>query len=236
MLTIPNYIEEAAVVGAPIRYKWDDDDLPTFYTESDRIQSTIAKTTTAGAVALALGCLEWVAWRLSAQSDISLLLHALEAMWAGIVDARYVRSLHDSPMALKHTDWHGAKDGAVYVAYMQLRDLQTCVDDKEPASPEASCAVRMARFVLPSPKQFDSWWRLVLKRVVDSHPDREEGDQDIGKPIPREALDPSIVYHRRDDTRYLSAFIKRLDPASNPFLASPREMKRGGFTGKPYEM
>ena len=157
-------------------------------------------------------------------------------MWAAIIDARYARSLRDSPLALKHKDWRGAKDGAVYIAYKQLKDLQSCIDSKEPASPEASCAVRMARVVLPNPKSFDAWWRLVLKRIVESHPDSEEGDKDIGKPIPRVVLDPSIAYHPRDDSRYLADFLKRLDPASNPFLASTSEMRRAGFPGKPYDM
>jgi hypothetical protein len=236
MLTIPHYIEQAGVVGVPIRYKWDDDDLPTFYTEADRIERSIAATTTAGAVAGALGCLEWIAWRLSSHADVSVLLQALEAMWAGVVDPRYVRSLRESPLALKHVTSRGPKDGAVYVAYKQLKSLQNCLESKEPASPEASCAVRMARFVLPDSKSFDNWWRIVLKRLVETHPDTEEGPDDIGDPIPKEAIDPAISYQSRDDSRYLSAFLNQLDPKANPFLSTPKEMKRKGFEGKPYEL
>lgn len=236
MLTIPAYVEEAAVVGLPIKHKWNDEDLPTFYTESDRIEATIAKTTTAGAVAIALGSLEWVAWRMSKHADVDVLLQAIEAMWAGIIDVRYVRSLRESPLALKHKDWQGASRGPIYVAYKQLKGLRVCLDYKEPASPEASSSVRMARFVLPNPKPFETWWRAMVKRLADAHPDEEEGPDDVGRPVPRAAIDPRVDYKPKDAKRYLAAYLESLDPATNAFLATPKEMKKAGFEGKPYEM
>src|SRR5262245_16388167 len=145
MLNIPSYIEASGVVGAPIKYKWNADDPDTFYTESDRIQASIAKTTTNGAVDLAAGCVEWVAWRMSKEVDVTLLLHAVEATWAALLDSRYARSLYDSPLALKQKDWCGKERGPVYVAYWQLRDVLRPHAKKEPASPEASSAVRLAR-------------------------------------------------------------------------------------------
>jgi hypothetical protein len=236
MLSIPAYIEKSAIVGAAIKYRWNDGDLPTFYTESDRIQSMIAKTTTAGAIALALGCLEWVAWRLSKHAEVTVLLQAVEAMWAGIIDVRYVRSLRDSPFAINRREWQGAERGPVYVAYKQLKDLRSCLDSKEPASPEASCAVRMGRFVLPAAEPFETWWRFVLKRLVETHPASEEGPDDVGRPIPRDALDPDVDYKPDDALHYLSGFLASLKPASNPFLASAEEMKEAGFGGDPYKL
>ena len=222
-------MDASALASAPIQHKWNDKDVPTFYTETDRIQSMIARTTTAGAVALAVGCLEWVAWRMSKHSDVTLLFKAIEAMWAGIIDYRYVRSLYDSPLVLKQKEWQGPAKGPVYAAYWQLVRLQERLEDRGPASPDASCAVRLARFVLPAPKPFEAWWRVILKRLVELHPDSEEGEDDIGKPIPREAMDPNLDYKLRDEKRYLAAFLKSLDPKTNPFLATPKEMKKAGF-------
>jgi hypothetical protein len=236
MLTIPAYIQESGVVGAPIKHKWNDEDLPTFYTESDRIESLIAKTTTAGAVALALGCLEWVGWRMSKSTDVAVISDAIEALWAGIIDVNYVRSLRESSLALKRDEWQGPGRGPVFVVYKQLKGLQKCLELKEPASPEASSAVRLGKFVIPQTKPFEEWWRFALKRLASAHPDKEEGQDDIGKPIPRDALDPSIDYKPGDAKRYLSRFLKGLDPAANPFLVSPREMKKAGFKGEPYKI
>jgi hypothetical protein len=234
MLTIPAYVERAAVVGAPIEHRWNDDDLPTFYEETDRIQSAIAKTTTAGAVALALGCLEWVAWRFSKHTDVTVLLQAIEAMWAGVVDVRYVRSLRDSPFAISRKKSKGPERGPVFVAYRQLKDLRNCLESAQPASPESSCAVRMGRSVLPNRDVFETWWRFAVKRLAETHLESEEGPDDVGKPIPREALDPEVDYGARDAAEYLAAFLDRLDRARNPFLASPDEMKEAGFAGTPY--
>jgi len=236
MLSIPGYVEDSGVVGAPIKHKWNDEDLPTFYTESDRIQSMIAKTTTAGAIALALGCLEWVCWRLSKFSDVTVALSAIEALWAGIVDERYASSLRASPIALKRAAWEGPTRGPIYVVYKQLKGLQECIELKEPASPEASSAVRFGRFVLPASMAFDDWRRFALKRLAESHPAKEEGPNDIGRPIPHEAIDPATDYKPSDDRRYLLAFLKSLDPGSNPFLVSAREMTKAGFKGEPYKI
>ena len=233
MLRIPGYIEQSGDVGAPIKYRWNDEDMPTFYTESDRIQSMIAKTTTAGAVALGLGCLEWVCWRLSKSSDVAVALSAIEALWAAIIDENYASSLRQSALALKRPAWQGPTRGPVYFVYKQLKGLQECIELKEPASPEASSAVRFGRFVSAAPKVFDQWWRLALKRLADAHPASEEGPNDIGKPIPREAIDPAVDYKPSDDKRYLAAFLKGLDPASNQFLVPAREMKKAGFKGEP---
>jgi hypothetical protein len=236
MLSIPAHVERAAVVGAPIEHRWNDDDPPTFYAETDRIQSTIAKTTTAGAVALALGCLEWVVWRFSKHADVTVLLHAIEAMWAGIVDVRYVRSLRASPLAISRKESKGPERGPLFVAYRQLKDLRNCLESREPASPESSCAVRMGRSVLPNRDAFEPWWRFAAKRLAETHPESEEGPDDVGKPIPRQALDPDVDYKASDAPEYIAAFLERLDRARNPFLASPDEMKQAGFAGTPYSV
>jgi hypothetical protein len=237
MLSMPPYIEMSGVAGAPIRHKWNDDDPDTFYTESDRIQMVIAKTTTNGAAALAAGSVEWVAWRMSKHADVTVLLQAIEATWAAIVDSRYVRSLYDSPLALKQKEWRGAERGPVYAAYWQLRDVLRPLAKNEPASPEASTSVRLARYVMPSAKLkiFETWWRFAAKRLAELHPDSEEGKNDTGKPIPREALNPDIDYKPSDASGYLTAFLRGLDPRSNPFLSSAAEMKKAGFAGSPYK-
>src|SRR5262245_5618024 len=236
MLSIPSYVQASGSVGAPVTYEWNDSDVPTFYTETDRIQATIAKATTAGAVALALGALEWIAWRMPHRENAEVVLQAIEAMWAGIIDIRYVRSLRHSPLALKRADWQGPERGAMYVAYKQLKDLRNCLESTEPASPEASCAIRMGRFVLPDPAPFERWWHAVLDRLVEQHPKAEEGPDDVGRPIPRDAVDPNAPYNAGQDGVLLGRFLAGLDPAGNPLLATPEEMKSAGFPGEPYRL
>jgi hypothetical protein len=237
MLKVPWYVTTAGVEQAPISHNWKDDDANTFYSERDSIQASLARTTPAGAVAVALGCLEWVAWRMSEHAEVTLVLQAIEAMWAGLIDRRYVRDLYDSPLALLGRDWQGPERGPVYVAYWQLVPLRSCVQSAEPASPEASCAVRLGRFVMPvgpSRKAFVDWWPTVLERLVQTHPADQDGRSGFGKPIPRVVLDPALDYAVAAEEQYLSDFLATLDPAANPFLASPEEMAESGFVGDPY--
>jgi hypothetical protein len=236
MFEVPAYVIQSGAADAPLKHGWNNDDWPTFYTERDRLQPMLAKTTTAGAVAVALGCLEWVTWRMSPHAETAIVMQAIEAMWAGLIDRRYTRSLYSSPLALLRQDWLGPSRAPVYEVYWQMVAIQSPLQMNQPTSPEASCAIRLGRFVMPTKDPFETWWRTVLQRLVETHPSSEEGPNDIGLPIPRIALDPTITYTPQDDHQHLTAFLATLDPSSNPFLASPEEMIEAGFDGTPYQL
>jgi hypothetical protein len=93
----------------------------------------------------------------------------------------------------------------------------------------------MARFVLPHPEPFESWWQRALERLSLRHPKSEEGPNDVGRPIPRCALDPSVSYEADEHRSLLAAFVAGLDPSENPLLATRDEMKSAGFSGEPYQ-
>jgi hypothetical protein len=233
-LSLPDYIRQAGVVGAPVGYKWDDEDADEFYPEDEKISYLLDKICYRGVVALSAGFAEWVAWRLSQPCDARILLQEIEAVLAGIIDWDYVGPLGQSPQAPNLKKYRGPECGPIAAAFYLLAQIVSLARKSRFSYPEASVLSELALYVVPDRKAYKSWRRSAIRRFTALYPKRE--DDLVGPPIPREALDTLHDYEPQKAAEYLRAFLPGLDPAENPFLRSSDEMVEGGFKGTPYAL
>lgn len=228
-LLIPGYIQRANPAAAPIAYGWDDADPEFAYLAADeRMEHRVAKTSFRGVMALAAGFAEWVAWRHADACHDLLLVHQIEAVWAAIVDFRYLAA---SKLPPQH-DWHGPIRGSLWQAADLLRAVIRLTRSGQFAFPETVNVSQLALYVLPDPKPFKDWRRFVITRLAQLYPANLSAP--LGVPVPREALDPDLKFDPAHADAFIDTFLRGLDPQKNPFLAAPADMVAAGFSGTPY--
>lgn len=232
MLTMPGYIKESGVVGAPVSYDWNDAFPESHFPEDERLGHRIAKTRRRGVVALSSGFAEWIAWRFRPLVDTAVLLSEIEAVWAGIVDWRYVRPLATSPNAPARDAWQGPERGPVRAAFRLLSQVVTFVKKSSYPADASSALSNLASYVMPDPKPFKEWRRFAVQRLAELYP--TDMKDMLGPAIPREVLDPGIDYKPGMANALLASYLQSLDYEKNPFLRSPEEMMAEGFQGTPY--
>jgi hypothetical protein len=229
-LQVPNYIAKAKIVNIPIKHRWDDANFEKAYlTPDEKLRNRIDMTSDRGVIAVSLGFAEWIAWRFEDDPSHLTLLQLIEASWAGLVDWRYLSS--EVPK-LKWKEWQGPVRGPICAAYKLLRDVIRLIRTEQFASPEAVCLSRLTLYVLPKAEPFKEWREFAIARLANTDPNREEDR--LGRPIPREAIDPDFDYKPEQAHEPISTFLKGLDYSGNPFLASPERMKKEGFESTPY--
>ena len=90
-ISLPKYIDTTGIIDHPIEHSWDDDDPEFVYARLDeRLQHRIAKISDRGQLVLSCGFAEWIGWRLKKFSDDPMLFNKIEAVYAGIIDWRYL--------------------------------------------------------------------------------------------------------------------------------------------------
>src|SRR3954468_22133595 len=115
-LSPPNYIV-SGVQTAPFQYEWDDDNAEDIYLRPDsRLDAKLHQIADRAEVALTLGIAEWIAWRFREACPDPILLQFIEAVWAGIIDWRYISGAE----GLSKKNWHGPVRGPIRVTFNQL--------------------------------------------------------------------------------------------------------------------
>jgi hypothetical protein len=181
-----------------------------------------------------VGFAEWIAWRLDKYSTDPVLFYAIEAVWAGILDWKYLRPLNEVRKASGRGKWQGAERGPLWAAFHLLGEAVSLVRRKMPSSPESACLSQLALHVMPEPKPFKDWRRYVIQRLTDMYPMQKEDM--LGPPLPKEVLYPNFNYKPDMASELLSKFLCNLDYTQNPFLNSPDDMIEAGFNGTPYSL
>jgi len=222
MLTIPAHIVRAGVVDAPLAHVWNDRDPMLAYAAwDDRISHALGATTHRGVIALAAGFAEWIAWRLSKATDVTLLLDKIEALWAGIADWRHLktRGWFERIGGLgPPSEWQGPARGPVWAASDLLDAIVNLTLRGEFARPEAASLSKLVTLVLPAPRPFRTWRKAAIARVAAVYPWAK--DDALGPPIAREILELDRPYRAEDATELIASFLAGLDPGRNRFLAS----------------
>lgn len=228
MLTVPDHIRDAGVVGAPVNYQWQGTDA--YNRERPALLAAFQSVSIRGTLALATGIAEWVAWRLDGLSDYRAPLDFIEAVWAGNVAPQYVIEW----------DWEREPplEGPVERPLHHVCELLvSALDYSNPA--DATSASQwsiyltfLARHVLPDVEPFDAWFVGVLARLQATN-SRDRGDP-MGEPVPRSALELDRPFDRSRAPELLDAFLAGLDSARNPYLRSAQKMIAKGFQGVPY--
>ena len=90
----------------------------------------------------------------------------------------------------------------------------------------------IATHVLPDPAAFLEWRNAVTVRLIALFPRSTEDE--IGDAVPREALDLSRDFDTGEIEPLVNRLLRDLDYHDHPFLASPEDLARAGFRGRPY--
>lgn len=234
MLTIPDYIARLGIADVPVEYAWNDADPGAIHRQDERLATYIAKMSDRGVVALSCGFAEWIAWRLHRKSDVAVLLDAIEAVWAGLIDWRYLAPLARNSAAPRRKDWRGPVRGPVYATFDLLGDVVWRATRRTYTAEASTCLSTLAVHVLPDPTPFLAWRTLAINRLSSLYP--FVLDDRVGPPVPRQALAPDFVDESDAGQLLLDTFLRSLDYRRNPFLRSPAEMIAEGFDATPYRL
>ena len=229
MLKRPSYIH-ASLAAVPLDFRWSNV-VAVSFGDPDAQPMDLARAIWTvnykAKAALALTCVEWVAWRLCEQTDVTDVLQRIEAAWASTVDPTYARSLDLDDV---RDDVHRAHepDGPRQTALVLL-DRWHFGWRKSLAGLEQisiMCA-HLARHVTSSEPGFETWLQQVLTALAAAYPCSTNFDRGARKfdhsaepPVPRawfESLtappDPAA------DRVAWASFFGGLNPADNPYLA-----------------
>ncbi|MBN9161177.1 MAG: hypothetical protein BGO98_46465 [Myxococcales bacterium 68-20] len=244
MLNRPAHIP-AAVTQAPLTFPWSNEislRLDNFDAVPPRLGRALAKVDYKGKMALALGCLEWVVWRLSGWTDVQDPLQRIEAAWASQVSVAYARSL-DLESVRDDLTAPGDPAGPLQEALIRLEMLHLMYRKGKPEmTVQAGLCALLAFHVLPPDSGFEAWLEKALVAMADTDPCGPDFDRRASRfdysgeaAVPRAWLDDLSV--PRDPAAApadWNAFFTAADPARNPFLVPADEMRAQGFVGEPY--
>ncbi len=233
ILQMPRYIDIAKIADEPVTYAWNNERPSEAYLGDDaKLMHQFAKISRRGKVSLAAGMAEWIAWRLSKQSEDEALFQVIEALWASTIDWRYIKTLKTHERKMLKKDWPGPVRGPICSTYSILATISFDAGRDMATEQWMVPLSNLAIYVIKDPKPFKAWRRSVTERLIQLHP-RTTADP-TGVPVPREALDPAVPYKPEMAPELVSGFLAKLDYRINPYLQTPEEMKNAGFDGTPY--
>jgi hypothetical protein len=235
MLTIPNYIEALEMRDTEPRFKADSATVAKLFDiEVPVVWNWMVEATERAKLGFAAATAEWVAWRLHGTTDVSDLLHFIEALWAAVIDYRYTQEIrHEAPED---------KNAIGIVLFLTWREANAVYRGCQEGRGNANDCVRLsllARHVLPKKHQdaLKKWLTVILReRVAKLYQIDEDPHNPQGFPVPREAFNPNFDFDPNKTNDLLKAFLENVDHTTNPYLRSPEEMKKLHFEGTPYRL
>jgi hypothetical protein len=232
MMEVPDFIRRSSVEGTTLQFEFGEKEYEAAEEyKSGNLKSVLRQMCGHANLAFALGTAEWTCRRLERLTDCRPVLDYVEAVWAAMIDPRYLaRKRISDRVEYSWTD--AAKDAATFVGNRLTLAYFDCKALDSDRFRDTIQLVAVARHVLPEKKQFEGWSKQVLNRLVALYP-KDEG---VGSPLPREVLEVDTEYDPEQRAFYLNRFLQRLSPSSNPFLADRESLsKTGTFRGMPYE-
>jgi len=202
------------IAAAPLQYIWDDNDPYIPLGDPDpQVIEKLEQVSLRAVLAFAVGCAEWVLYRLKNHSDASLPWEYVDAQWAGLFIWK-LRYLWDPG----HKDKDGPVRGAIDMA---MRDLTNCSRALKLAEGQVDAAMiaRLAEYVMSDPSVFLKWRDRALERLSQIYP--LDNDEPFGQPMPREALDDAVVMTAESGVGLAEAYVRSLDFSKNEFLNAP---------------
>ena len=229
-----NYIEQAGVLEAPIDYIWKQAYVAGDFCPKDpKLENKISSISSKGVMILSTGFAEWVAWAAHHHFSDPILLNYIEAVRAGTIDWKYLKSLNSSGRLSEILKWNEKPQASILIAMLLLGGMVKEAKKGISNSNRSATLSELALFVTPNKKAYKKWRRLIVERFVEAYP-YIEGEEN--RLVPIDALDPNISVTQENSDQLMANFISNLDYEANPFLMSPTEMKGDGFIGAPYEL
>ena len=225
---------QTSVSNTGISHEWEG--TVHYNRDNPQLAKRLSALAPSAILGTGLGIAEWVYWRFNKPNLDRTPILFIEASWAFAVDPAYTKIWDETSEKRPHD----AIGGPMFA----LKDLVSSLLHAERArrrSPKTSSGgparqatylAFLARHVLPKARPFDDWLKNVVVRLADAHP-KPQADA-FGKPVPRQALDPSFAYSADKAPALFDQFLRSLDWRANPYLRSPDEMVAEGFSGEPY--
>lgn len=211
MLLAPAYIPIEQLEAIPIYYKWDDHDPYSVLPLPDRqIINRLSNISHLGNLALAIGCAEWTIYHFHSILQDDRALNSIEANWALMLNSRLA-----IPWQSNDKEWCGPVRGAVDLL---LTNISNCLlSCKEGGTEhEASFAFMVTNYILNNNNFFNDWFYKIISRLEIMH--QRNLENPLGKPVPRESLNPFVEVTYSLETLWLNNFKENLKLSNNPFL------------------
>lgn len=223
----PPHIAAADVVGAAITYRWSRDVGLKLYAAKDqdpRLYDAVDRAAFRAKMGIGMAITEWIAWRLSAQTDATDALLRVEAGWATLArpalaarlryrltsghEADPVRRPLEQALANLGALAHRYAAGDIYLAEIVVRQAT------------------LARHIAPTKATYDRWLGELVRTTADARPRGDAYDEasevfDYAHeaPVARAAFgdtfDAALATAAQQD-----AFLRSLDAGTNPYLAA----------------
>jgi hypothetical protein len=208
----PPYIPLNRIATPDLTYKWDDwDPFEPLPWPEEATKATLAHVSNRAITAFALGCAEWVIYRLKSHFKDRVPFWYLDAFWL------YLYGRIDTPPPPTNSDdWEGLVLGPSNLALMTVLNTIYLSEDGPPVQ-NGALAPQIALHVLPTTAPFLEWQEASLGRLTRFCP--READRPDGFPLPRALLDPTIDLAGLDITSQLGSEAREIDVTDNPFLS-----------------
>lgn len=227
-LTIPRYIRKAKIQDVLLRYKWDDWNVQSFFElESDTFHKRMSGVSYRANIAFTIACGEWVVQRFDLVSDDPVPLDHMEASWAGMIDPLYA-VWWEPPDEF----WLGPIRGVLQLAIIFTLEAKAAANDYTDPALSAYHAWNIAEHIMTNPQPLTDWRERVVDRLERLYPFNE--DDPMGDVVPKEVLDPDFDFQSEMAEQLVQAYLISLDPGTNRFLRTPKQMLEFGFKGTPY--
>jgi hypothetical protein len=178
-------------------------------------------------LALAAACAEWLVHRYDGLSHDPTPHRFLQAMWAAVVDTRYVRPWEPEPEA-----WSGPVRGPLLVTMQYGQEAIREIAVQSGPDMAVLYLSGLAQIVLPNYASFLAWRNGTLTHLRALFP--FDPNDAMGDVVPQKALDLRRPFSSQAIEPLVQSFLKNLDPSGNEFLHRPDEMERLLFNGTPY--
>lgn len=207
----PAYIPFSEISRFPIEYEWDSWDPYKFLGDAEEATlDALAEVSDRGVITFAIGCSEWVVFRLLPYFQDHRALYYLEACWALVMGASVAL-----PPDLKESEWPGKILSPIGLSIQTIINSWKMAEDGE-ADAHAGFAERLPLLVLNDATSFVIWRNEVLKRLIRFHP--YDDNEDMGKLVAREILDPTINLNSVNQNDLVKKALETMNLKENPYI------------------
>lgn len=211
-------------------------------------------------LALSIGMAEWVFRRNLEVPEDLVFNRAVEALWASVVDRRYLKLYSEKNVSRSRKHWkiserargdqslwrsyanlQDKRNGPRWVALVYLLRIADVTNPDENGALEAAYVSQLVRQIVGDSAigPFAKWRKAVMVRFSAKatfhkywiHPDQLENL--LGTVLPPQSVDPAADFTLENAGELVDEFLRGLKPKENPFLTPADELRRLGLA-KPY--